>query len=552
MSVERRAIIKIIGMFFFGNSLALAKKSTNIKFYDYKCSDINELRTLKIIEAGRYVMLTEYHKGSGIGGGVFKLDINDIESQDDCGSCIINSSNQRLKRLCPNNIIRASDYGITGGSEDSARLFSYFLGSDFDKYIDVNVFTSEPGKMKDGTNLTAKEGCVVNALNSINQKKHRNNQGQTIEIGNNCTVKNVEINGNGFGNNGFLVYKKENVTIENCKAGNGTGQCILDVFSKKTCYKSNHLYDALHGIQYWGSRSSISANNHVHNVTGGIWSACASELIIKNNYIHDCYDVGIDFEGGNHCLSDSNKVEYCSNGELAIFGTGKQFFKSKIPMGNLSHKNNVVKRRGYYFDRAGKKIRNNYNDLGACSIFGNIDKNVIGPIIFEGNQITIESGDGYSARCFASRPNSDSDMNLYFLNNSFLSFTGEIGVLLSSNRVIFEGNLFKILGAYTKGSVIKVSEVNKLLFKDNFFEYKIFNSEDTPAMIIKGGEKSQVLFEGNNFSSGSQNLIEVQVDKSKPKVHMFKNIINNHYGCDSSYFGKVCGSNNIYFKVTYP
>lgn len=539
----------MIGLYFLWNNFAASKEPNNKKNPSLICSDISALRALHEVEADQSIQLLEYHKSSGMGGGVFRVDINDFESPDDGGSCIINTSNQRLKRICPENIIRASHYGMTGDNIDCAEAFMLFLNCGYDKYIDVDIFTSASAKLKDGSNLTAKKGCIIRAIGSIDKHRNKNNQGQTIEVGNDCIISNVEINGGGFRNNGFLVFKKKNVIIEGCKLGNGLGQCILDVFSHNTHYKNNTLYKAQHGIQYWGSSSGLSSDNHVYKVTGGIWTACASEIVIKNNYIHDCSDVGIDFEGGNNCLSDGNTVEYCSNGELAVFGTGKEFFKRKIPMGNLAHKNNIIKRRGFYFDRYGNKKENHYDDLGACSIFGNIDSDLIGPIVFEGNNVNVESGDGKSLRCFASRDNSNSQMNLFFLNNSFSSSSEEIGLILPTNSVVFERNKFKVLNKEAKDSTIEIKGVSKVFFKGNEFDYKLLDSSVSPAILVKNNNYSEIHFEGNSFFSSGHNVVEIQKGNINTKLNISKNTVNNFMGCESDSFEINCKAQEVYLKV---
>jgi len=223
-------------------------------------------------------------------------------------------------------------------------------------------------------------------------------------------------------------------------------------------------------------------------------------------------------------LSDGNKVEYCSNGELAIFGTGKEFIRKKIPMGNLLHKNNLIKRRGYYFDRTGNKKENHYKDLGACTVFGNIDSELIGPIIFEGNRVNIEEGDGKSLRCFASRNNSNSNMNLFFINNNFISSSKEIGLIMHSDKVFFEGNKFKILNGNANDSLIKLNGVSKVIFKNNHFDFIAFSSKKSPAIFIKKNNKnSKVNFEGNKFLLKGDGMIEVQCDDEVAKIKLSVN-----------------------------
>lgn len=442
--INRRGLIKLALCYPLLAHFSRASASQTGTHAGIRCEDVVSLRGLAGLKQGQVISLTEYTQGAGKGGGTFTVDLSDKHSPDDGGYCFINRSGQRLKRVCPDNTIHASDYGIDGKPGDNTDAFKHFAKCKLDKIIDVNIFTAGVAILADNTRLTGSDGVIIRAIGDVDHDPERspNNQGQTIEIGHGCNVDGVILEGGGFRNNGFLIEKKNNVTVKNCQVTNGKGQAILDYMSKNCVYEGNHLSTSYHGIQLWLSKDIIINNNHISQVRGGIWSACAQNVSATKNLIHDCSDVGLDWEGGNNCVSDGNTIKFCTNGELAVFATGKELRRFNIPMGNLTHKNNVVVRAGDYMNRAGIKKVNYLKDIGACMIYGNLDPHLTGPVIFENNDITVQGSLNKSMRCFSSRSSAGSDAVIIFKNNKFESFSRDMGLLNGLNKVVFEGNTF--------------------------------------------------------------------------------------------------------------
>ncbi|WP_047605895.1 right-handed parallel beta-helix repeat-containing protein [Rahnella aquatilis] len=497
--VNRRGLIKFALCYPVLGGLGRVFASQTDSSADIKCADVNALRNLSSVKEGQIIYLAEYSNGSGKGGGTFKVDLADKQSPDDGGYCFINSSGERIKRVVAGNKIRASDYGMDGKPGDNTMAFKDFLKCKLDKIIDVSIFTGGMARLADDTRLSASDGAVIYATSDVNHDPERsqNNQGQTLEVGNNCDIDGVIINGGGFRNNGFLIEKKTNVTVKNCRISNGKGQAILDYMSKNCVYAGNSISTSYHGIQLWLSKNIKINENQISQVKGGIWSACAQNVYAAKNLIHDCSDVGLDWEGGNNCISDGNTIKFCTNGELAVFATGPELKRFNIPMGNLTHKNNIVVRAGDYLNRAGTKKINYLKDVGACMIYGNLDPHLIGPIIFENNNITAQNSLNKSMRCFASRASNKSDAVIIFKNNKFESFSNDMGMLNGLNKVVFTDNKF----IYHSDKY----NVNSTLFQ-NFNSLSMTSNEIN---VLSAGNRNSAIFTINS-GHGSSDEVEMQ------------------------------------------
>ncbi|MGA5654617.1 right-handed parallel beta-helix repeat-containing protein [Rahnella contaminans] len=499
--INRRDLIKLAVGYPLLVHLSRASATETGSHADIRCADVTSLRSLQSLKAGQVISLTEYIRGSGKGGGTFTVDLSDKQSLDDGGYCFINVSGQRLKRVCPNNIIYASDYGIDGKSPDNTDAFKHFAKCKLDKNVDVNIFTQGMVMLADNTRLTGSDGVIIRAVGDINHDPDRseNNQGQTIEIGHGCIIDGISIDGGGYRNNGFLIEKKNNVTIRNCKVANGKGQAILDYMSKSCVYEGNHLSTSFHGIQLWLSKDISINSNQISQVKGGIWSACAQNVTATKNLIHDCSDVGLDWEGGNNCISDGNTIKFCTNGELAVFATGKELTRFNIPMGNLIHRNNIVIRAGDYLNRSGIKKINYLQDVGACMIYGNLDPHLTGPVIFENNDITVKDSANKSMRCFSSRSSSKSDAVIIFRNNKFQSFSSDMGVLKGLNKVVFEGNTFVYHSDKYNVNSTLFQNITSLSLTAN--EVNVLSHQNTSSSIF-------------NISSGPTGVTKIEVQKN--------------------------------------
>ena len=503
---RRKLIAGTISFLLYANCNKLIAKITesekNIKF-----SDVNALRNSQQIDKSAIVFLHEYFQGSGKGGGTFTVDTTDTATQDDGGYCFVNQSQQRLKRICQNNRIAASSFGIDGCPADNTDAFKNFMKVHLDKVIDVDIYTKGVAQVADNTNIIGTDTCTIYATDDVchDNSRMKNNQGQTLEVGNNCHITNVRINGRGFKNNGFLVNNKKNVVIKNCQVKNGKGQALLEILSQDCVYDGNTFYDSHHGIQLWLSKGTVVSNNIIFQVTGGIWSACAVNVSVTSNYVHDCSDVGIDWEGGNKCIADNNRVERCANGELAVFSTGRKLLKYNIPMGDIYYKNNTVVRGGGYLTRNGIQAINSLGDTGACMIYGNLDKHLSGPIVFEGNVINIGKSNDNSVRCFSSRGSSNSDAKIIFKNNKFTSYASHVGQLNNLNDVEFTGNDFIYVADEFKLVATIFDSVRNLTFSSNTITVTNHQADNSPWMKIHWIGRGNKLSIINNTFTGFSN-----------------------------------------------
>lgn len=138
-----------------------------------------------------------------------------------------------------------------------------------------------------------------------------------------------------------------NITVSNCDIiAGGIGESfangVLISFTKTFSVTGCTVKFANHGIQFWGGDSDINRggiygnawrcrdgvieNNFVDTVAGGgCWGSLGSNVRIDRNEIHNCHDVGVDFEGCDNCSASYNKVYDCFNGNFATFQycTGK-------------------------------------------------------------------------------------------------------------------------------------------------------------------------------------------------------------------------------------
>jgi parallel beta-helix repeat protein len=558
LKMNRRRVIKLTVCYSFLTKAGQVFGKEIDSHIHLKCIDVSSLRNLNSLNNGQVILLTEYHKGSGKGGGLLKVDLNDKESLDDGGFCFINHSGQRLKRICPNNKILASCYGMVGNSDDDTDAFKRFIACKLDKIIDVNIFTKGMAQLADNTELVGSDKFIIYAMGDVNTDPNRskNNQGQILEVGNNCYIDGVVINGGGYKNNGFLVEKRNNVTIKNSYVYNGRGQAILDYMSQGCVYDGNNLSSSYHGIQLWLSKNTIVKNNIISKVEGGIWSACAQNVMATGNTISNCSDVGLDWEGGNNCVSDGNVVKFCANGELAIFATGEKLKALNIPMGNLIHKNNKVERSGSYLSRNGIKKFNRLSDAGACMIYGNLDKHLIGPVVFESNSIVLDASDGKSVRCFSSRTSADSDAVIIIRNNKFESYSNDMGSLKGLGSVIFTGNEMVYHSKKYIDDSTSFNNVVNLNFTSNRLEVLNEKNDLNHIIIINSfsDEFNKVDIMSNTFNGFKSYAFLINTSYKKQKVSIKNNLFNPVISSKATKNESLLEQNNEYgkfFMVTH-
>jgi len=184
---RRKLIAGTISFLVYANCNKLIAKITESKKI-VNFADVNALRNSKQIDKSALIFLHEYSQGSGKGGGTFTVDSADKTTRDDGGYCFVNQSQQRLKRICQNNRISASSFGIDGHPADNTDAFKNFMKVHLDKVIDVDIYTKGVAQLADNTNIIGAGACTIYAIDDVSHDNTRmkNNQGQTLEVGNNC------------------------------------------------------------------------------------------------------------------------------------------------------------------------------------------------------------------------------------------------------------------------------------------------------------------------------------------------------------------------------
>lgn len=78
--------------------------------YIGRCKSIAELRTIKPTYHGQRILVDAYYEGGTTGGGEFVADLQDLDTPDDGGCCILSSYNTRWKRVI-NDFVSVVDFG---------------------------------------------------------------------------------------------------------------------------------------------------------------------------------------------------------------------------------------------------------------------------------------------------------------------------------------------------------------------------------------------------------------------------------------------------------
>jgi len=429
--------------------------------------------------------------------------------------------------------IYASIFGFSG-LVDESDLWVSFCADSRDKIVDIDIKISKIGQLPDKTKISCSNGATINITANI--VTSGSNQGQCISAGNSCVIDAVRINGNGFTGAGVAILSKDGVSVRNCDITNSNSVAIRDYKSTGGNYSNNHIYNTKHGIQFWLSKNGIAAGNYIHNISwengnngGGIFTAVATDILVYGNNIHDCNDVGIDFEGGYNCVSYGNNVRRCKNGELTIFATGNEaeLTGAGVVMGNLTHKCNNVVREGFAYDRHGNKSNTTLTDIGAIMIYGGLDLNQSGPIVFDNNNIIVEENASSVMRAIASRTSTASGTaNIVISNNKFITkSTNAMMQLLDRQDISITNNHF-IWDAVGVKDRSEIKDHRSEYFKSNIFEFSpraTFVSDSVIFVNTTINVTGRSSFENNTFKGLDQTWIHADQAASGRPVRIISN-----------------------------
>lgn len=406
------------------------------------------------------------------GNPIYKLDTTDTTSVDDDFLVIVDLIGNRFKLI--GTSLYLSSTGVTGVGDEKVLLKKFASATGFkNKYIDRDIYTSGVAVFADNSTVTQLNGAVVYATADVTSDVDASaaNQGQVFESGNNCTFTGVKIDGQGNTGNGILNDQKTDVVIQLCDLGNGLGQAIHDFFGVNSQYKDNDLHEAFHGIQLWGTDRARVSGNHVWQVTGGIWSAVATDVLANDNIVHDCSDVGIDWEGGLNCHSRDNTIWNCNHGACTIFKSDAGLLATRgIIMGSLSHVNNEVRHNSVYASRTGVVTDNDLFDTAALMIY-DLDTTLSGPIIFRSNTVHVLA-------------------NTATVPESLVAITNRADTNTVTEYIEFDSN--KVYTRYSKA--FRLQELRRCKFINNEFHFMQANPVQHEIKNIHIGEVS-----GNKF-----------------------------------------------------
>lgn len=453
-----------------------------------KIPTVESLRLTEPSAIGQIINVMSYYNTPAlVGGGSYRYDSEDVTSPDDGMLCIVTNNGARWKPILSDNSVTASRCGLLTGSDVTA-LWKKWCSLPLDKVLDGPVFVSGVGILSDSTNLLGSGKSSISLTKSVSDQVSQGNEGSCLEAGNYSRIVGIKFQGLGFNGAGVFIGSKLGVIVDSCEMSTSYAIGVKNYKSTGTKVTKCHIHGNRHGILSQQSNNTIVSGNHVHNISwtvgnngGGIWTSSDTNILVSNNIVHDCADVGIDFEGGNNCVSDGNIVSRCRNGELTFFGTSTSLTGVPV-MGRNSHKNNLVLRESFAYDKDGNQVDNELTDAAGCVIYGTLDLLQDGEISFEGNKVYSLSTSGVSLFCFRSRTSSPtSNCQISFKGNTFISNSGYMGTLLDRQDTSFEDN--KIV---FRGGTVRTTELR---------DHRTFKFRNNSVDILPG------VITGNNVFS---------------------------------------------------
>lgn len=430
------------------------------------------------------VLVTSYYEGGSTGGGYFYNDNNDVTTPDDGILCVVTTSGVRYKAVLPDGKVYASRAGLVTGVDQTA-LWKIFCQLPYDKVIDGNIYVRGVAILADNTNITAINKAIIYLTASVSDQVTIGNEGSCLEAGNSSKITNLRMFGQNFNGAGVFVGSKNDVLVDSCEMKESYAIGVKNYLSTGTTISNCHIHSNRHGVLSQQSFNTFVYGNYVHNISwtvgnngGGIWSSIDTNLLVLNNIVFDCADVGIDFEGGTGCISRSNIVGRCRNGELTYFGSSVNLTTSVL-LGKNSHIGNTCYRDSFAYNKDGVQVDNALTDVGSCMVYGTLDVLQDGELSFEDNKIFSIStlSTARSVFCFRSRttdPNANG--RIVFRNNEFITYSGYMGTLLDRQDLVFENNRL-----FYKSGTVRTTE-----FRDTKTMQMVKNTVTIDSSVTKG------------------------------------------------------------------
>ena len=519
-----------------------------------KCPSVSALRATEPSFTGQKIDVGSYYSGGKTGGGYYTYDSTDTTSADDGMTCIVTPGGKRWKPVLSGRELPATRSGLDTGS-DATALWKLWCATGFDKKLDCNVYVSGVGKMADNTHMYGSAQCGIHLTASVSDQVSEGQEGSCLEAGDRSNIVGVRFYGHNFNGAGVFIGGKTGVVVTRCEMSDTYAIGVKNYKSVGSKIYKNHIHSCRHGVLSQQSNDTQLSYNHIHNISwttgnngGGAWTSADTNIIISGNIIHDCADVGVDFEGGNNCVSDNNLVARCRNGELTFFGTGTSIVGAPV-MGRNVHKNNTVFRDNYALDKDGNSVPTALTDAAGCVVYGTLDLSQDGEIAFENNTVHSTATTGVSLFCFRSRTTSpNSNCKIAFRNNKFITNSGYMGTLLDRQDVVFEGNTLTYKGGTVRTIELRDHRTLKLRNNKVDIESGVVTGNNVFLLSTAISVVGKVIVAGNSFSGYDGVWVYIdQINSGRSVI-----IDNNDFGEDAGYttLPVAIGTGGIIWKNT--
>jgi parallel beta-helix repeat protein len=138
----------------------------------------------------------------------------------------------------------------------------------------------------------------------------------------NCTIRNCA-------RTGIRVNNSNRFLIGGCNITACGMFGIVVVYSHHGRIAENYVSNCVNNIQWWGGDAAQTNTIGVTHLTitgnvsldgeAGIWGSLGAYITIAGNTVRGMSDVGIDFEGCQHCTASGNAVTNCVNGGITVY-----------------------------------------------------------------------------------------------------------------------------------------------------------------------------------------------------------------------------------------
>lgn len=312
----------------------------------------------------------------------------------------------------------------------------------------------------------------------------------------NVFIQGICFDGRDFKAGAVNITNSNDITVSHCYSLNSTTQAfVISNEAKSINILFNRMERTFHGVQCWDAEDVLILGNRVNKVKGGLWHAVSRNIRYIGNHVQNCYDVGIDMEGGENCIAANNVVIGCQQGELAVF---KGNVNSKNWGHNLIFKDNIVIASSTFIMPDGTVTPCKYGGLMVNSINSGASRG----IVFEGNEIEVW-GERYGI--FTNELSQTDDCGIDFKNNTIhiRSESGHahriqsaFGVNVYDNKFIFE---------VENGSINEIKNSWNANIDNNLYHFKkgrsVIGSHHAVYLYtdVIGETTQQLFFKRNKF-----------------------------------------------------